>query len=78
MRRVAVLVVALMLVPVLCSGQDDESKKTLLIFPFKKVVDGKRAGWSPELAAVLGSELSREGDVNIGNAAPFQSGRSTV
>ena len=73
MRRLAILSLVLVLVPLACLGQDEEPEKTILIFPFKKVEDGKRAGWSPELAAVLGAELSREGDVKIGQARPFAS-----
>ncbi len=73
MRRLAILSLVLVLVPLLCLGQDEEPDKTILIFPFKRVEDGKRAGWSPELAAVLGAELSREGDVKVGQARPFES-----
>lgn len=72
MRKLLVLIVILTLLPALCVAEEGE-KKTLMIFPFKVMEDGKRVGYRLDYAAVLGAELSREGDVRIVDDRQFRS-----
>ena len=65
-----IFVTALLLLPLICSGQDS-AKKRIIIFPIKIIEKGKPITYSDAMAAVLGSELSREDDCMPIAGAPF-------
>lgn len=70
MRKLLAITVMLVLVPVLSSGQEKQFKR-VMIFPFKTAEEAAEAKYSNELAAVLGGELTREGDVQVMSGAPY-------
>jgi outer membrane protein insertion porin family len=72
MKKLLLLIVALLLIPVLSSGQELKFKK-IMLFPFKSVTAGVGETFGSELAGVLGAELAREGDVEIVSGKPFES-----
>ncbi len=70
MKRLLGLIAVLLVVPVVASAQDTRLKR-IAIFPFKIVSKGAPDTFSNDMAAVLGSELAREGDVEATSAAAF-------
>lgn len=72
MKRLLAAIAVLLLLPVGSSGQERETKK-VIIFPFKVISKKGVETFSNELAAVLGAELSREGDVQVVSGQPFLS-----
>jgi len=69
MKRLLGLTTILLLIPAIMWAQ--EPRKKILIFPFKTHQKGAPDGFSNELAAILGSQLEREGDLEIVSGAPF-------
>jgi len=70
MKRLLVSMLALALIPAAVSAQETSSRK-VMIFPFKVVSEGAPTTYSNEVAAVLGSELSKEGDLDVVSGRPF-------
>ena len=64
MNRLVVSTIALVLIPMALLAQQTGAKK-FMIFPIKVVSEGAAPAFSNEVAAVLGSELSKEGDLDI-------------
>ncbi len=62
MTKVSAIILILLLIPAFSWAQESE-QKTILIFPFKVKSKGESDTYSNEIAAALGGELSREGDV---------------
>ena len=69
MRRLLCLTAILLLIPAILLAQ--EPRKKIMIFPFKTHEKGSPDGSSRELAAILGSQLEKEGDLEIVNGGPF-------
>ncbi len=72
MKRLLVLLAAVMFIPAISWSQEARMQK-VLIFPFKMIVPGAPDAYSNELAAALGAELAREGDVETISGQPFVS-----
>ncbi len=72
MKRLLIPVIALVLIPVALLAQQTGSRK-FMIFPIKVVSEGTAPTFSNEVAAVLGSELSKEGDLDIISGRAFMS-----
>lgn len=72
MRKLLPLIAVLLLVPLGASSQEGDMKK-IIIFPFKVISKAGVETFSNEMAAVLGAELSREGDVHVISGQPFLS-----
>ncbi len=70
MKRLPALIAALLLIPLLSSGEEPKFKK-IMIFPFKAITKGVGETFGHELAGALGAELAREGDVEIVSGVPF-------
>lgn len=70
MRKRLLIAMALVLIPALSWGQEKQFKR-VMIFPFKTAAEGGEAKFSTELAAVLGGELAREGDIQVMSGAPY-------
>ena len=71
MKRLVLLAVMILVMPALGRAQEPKPKR-IVVFPFKIVAKGSPDTYSVDLAAVLGSELAREGDVEAASAAPFR------
>ncbi len=71
MRRLLGLTAILLLIPAILLAQEPPRKK-IMIFPFKTHEKGSPDGFSNELAAILGSQLEREGDLEIVSGVPFR------
>ncbi|MDQ1239641.1 MAG: outer membrane protein insertion porin family, partial [Thermodesulfobacteriota bacterium] len=72
MKRLLISAIALILIPVAILAQQTGSRK-FMIFPIKVVSEGTAPTFSNEVAAVLGSELSKEGDLDIISGRAFLS-----
>ena len=70
MTKVVALIAACLLIPLSSWAQETEPKK-ILFFPFKMKARDKTDSFSNEMAAVLGAELSREGDVQALSGSQF-------
>ncbi|MCA1960763.1 MAG: hypothetical protein LDL33_08200, partial [Desulfomonile sp.] len=70
MRKFLAIAVMLVIVPVALSAQEKQFKR-VMIFPFKTSAETGEPAFSRELAAVLGGELAREGDVQVMSGAPY-------
>ncbi|MDQ7781692.1 MAG: outer membrane protein assembly factor BamA [Desulfomonilaceae bacterium] len=74
MIKVIAVIMILLLVPVppMAQEQEQETKqKRVLIFPFRMKTKDSVDTFSNEVAAALGAELSREGDVNVLSGGQF-------
>ncbi len=69
MKRLLIIVLVGLIAPGFVSAQ---SLKKVLLFPFKVSGPGVSEGTGVDLASVLGSELSREGDMEIVSGKPFE------
>ncbi|MBI4964229.1 MAG: outer membrane protein assembly factor BamA [Desulfomonile tiedjei] len=72
MKRLLFFIVLFLLVPLVLWAQSQKFSK-IMIFPFKIVSKGELAEYSTEFSGALGSELTREGDVELLSGQPFQS-----
>ena len=57
MRKLFLLIAALVIVPIASSAQERETKK-IIIFPFKVISKTGSETFSREMSAVLGAELA--------------------
>jgi len=64
MRKFLAIAVMLVLLPAISSAQEKQFKR-VMVFPFKMPAQTGEPAFSQELAAVLGGELAREGDVQV-------------
>lgn len=69
-RLLVIIVVVLLIIPTICFGQESKPQK-FMIFPFKVLSKDSAPAFSNEVAAVLGSELNREGDLEVASGRPF-------
>ena len=69
-RLLVIIVVVLLIIPIICFGQESKPQK-FMIFPFKVLSKDSAPAFSNEVAAVLGSELNREGDLEVASGRPF-------
>jgi len=72
MKRLLVTIVTILLIPAVAPAESIEPGK-VMIFPLKTVSKDGKVGYSNDPAIVLGSELSREGDLEIISGAPYLS-----
>ncbi len=72
MRKLPLLILALVLLPAALSAQEKEPKK-LMIFPFRIEAQDGKVSYGNEPAAVFGAELMQEGDVTVVSGGPFDS-----
>ncbi len=72
MRKLLPVLALISLLSTLAFAEDTSHKK-IMIFPFKKVEKGKEKGTSKELAHVLGTEISKQGDFRAISGEPFAS-----
>jgi len=72
MKKLLVLLAAVLLIPAISCAQEARMQR-VLIFPFKVITPGVADSYSNELAAALGAELAREGDVETISGQPFVS-----
>lgn len=72
MKRLLALIAVFFLVPAVSLGQERQAQK-IIIFPFKVVTKKGVESFNNEMAAVMGAELGREGDVQVISGAPFLS-----
>ncbi len=70
MTKAIAIIMIVLLIPAAPWAQEKEQKK-VLIFPFKMKIGDSADTYSNEMAAALGAELSREGDVNILGGSQF-------
>ena len=68
MKRLLIIILVGLITPGLASAQ---SLKKVLLFPFKVSGQGVLESTGDDLAKVLGSELAREGDMEIVSGQPF-------
>jgi outer membrane protein insertion porin family len=70
MKRLLILIAVFLVVPAFSLAQESKMKR-IAIFPLKIVSKGAADTFSNDLAAVLGAELAREGDVEATSAGVF-------
>ncbi len=72
MKRLALAVIFVCVLPLTLMGQQNRTHKCM-IFPFKVVSEGSSPTYSNEVAAILGSELASEGNLEMISGRPFLS-----
>ncbi|MEJ2715983.1 MAG: outer membrane protein assembly factor BamA [Deltaproteobacteria bacterium] len=72
MRRLLAIATLLILTPAVSMGAETQPEK-VMVFPFKVISKAGKVRYSKELAAVLGGDLAREGELELVSGGPFVS-----
>ncbi|MBM4325703.1 MAG: outer membrane protein assembly factor BamA [Deltaproteobacteria bacterium] len=72
MRRLLPIITALLVTSVTATAAEQPAGRVLM-FPIKVVEKGAKTEFSDEMAAVLGGELTREGDLQVISGRPYLS-----